>query len=181
MFAVLLIALGFQLIMISAKDLVSSLALGAVETSAMRLDSGSRGIAYRCFYFLSEPPDLLHYYWTEKNLLLFAEVRNASFSQSSEDPSVMIVDGQNRTVFAGHFRLEERETGVQFVFNGNLQNKSYVVYVTNPTPKPVVVNVVVYPIIQTYQIYLPYLWEGFAIIATGLVCLWLTARIRGSN
>lgn len=174
--AVLLIGLGFQLAVISSKGSVSSLALGVEETGAMRLDSGGGVTVYRYLHFFSDPADL--FYWSERSLLLFIEVRNASFSQSSAEPSVMVVDEQNRTVFAGHFRPEEREVGVRFAFNGYLiQNGSYAVYVFNPTPKPVIIKVVVYPIIQTYRIDLPYLWEGFAIIAVGLVCLWLTARI----
>lgn len=173
---VLLIGLGCQLAVISSKGSVSSLALGVEETSAMRLDSGSRVTVYRYFHFFSDSSDL--FCWSERDLLLFIEVRNASSSQFPSDPSVMVVDGQNRTVFAGHFRPEERGVGVRFAFNGNLiQNRSYAVYVINPTPKPVTVTVVVYPIIQTYRIDLPYMWEGFAIIAAGLVCLWLTARI----
>jgi len=174
--AVLLIGLGFQLAVISSKGSVSSLALGVEETGAMRLESGGGVTVYRYFHFFSDPADL--FYWSERDLLLFIEVRNASFSQSSADPSVMVVDGQDRTVFAGHFRPEEREVGVRFAFNGYLiQNGSYAAYVINPTPKPVIVKVVVYPIVQTYRIDLPYVWEGVAIIAVGLVCLWLTAKI----
>jgi hypothetical protein len=174
--AILLIGLGFQLAVIFSKGSVLSLALGVEETGAMRLDSGGGVTVYRYFHFFSDPSDL--FYWSERNLLLFVEVRNASISQSSADPSVMVVDGQNRAVFAGHFRPEVRVVGVRFAFNGYLiQNGSYAVYVINPTPKPVIVKVVVYPIVQTYRIDLPYLWEGFAIIAVGLVCLWLTAKI----
>ena len=173
--AVLLIGLGFQLAVISSKGSVSSLALGVEETGAMRLESGGGVTVYRYFHFFSDPADL--FYWSERDLLLFIEVRNASFSQSSADPSVVVVDGQDRTVFAGHFRPEEREVGVRFAFNGYLiQNGSYAAYVINPTPKPVIVKVVVYPIVQTYRIDLPYVWEGVAIIAVGLVCLWLTAK-----
>jgi hypothetical protein len=173
--AVFLIGLGFQLAVISSKGSVSSLALGVEETGAMRLESGGGVTVYRYFHFFSDPADL--FYWSERDLLLFIEVRNASFSQSSADPSVMVVDGQDRAVFTGHFRPEEREVGVRFAFNGYLiQNGSYAAYVINPTPKPVIVKVVVYPIVQTYRIDLPYVWEGVAIIAVGLVCLWLTAK-----
>jgi hypothetical protein len=173
--AVLLVGLGFQLAVISSKGSVSSLALGVEETGAMRLDPGAKVTVYRYFHFFSDPADL--FYWSERDLLLFIEARNASFGQSSADPSVMVVDGQNRTVFTGHFRPEEREVGVRFAFNGYLiQNGSYAAYVINPTPKPVIVKVVVYPIVQTYRIDLPYVWEGVAIIAVGLVCLWLTAK-----
>jgi len=173
--ALSLLGVGFQLVLVSSESSVSSLSLGPVETGIFRLNPNSREMIYRYHHLFSDQPGYL--YWLQRKLLVFVEVQNATLSLSSEDPFVLAVDQEDREVFTGHFRPEERAGGVRFAFGCDLnQNASYVIYIINKTSKSIRIKADVYPIVQVYRIERPYVWEGFAIMAMGLLCLWFTAR-----
>jgi hypothetical protein len=173
--ALLLLGLGFQLVLISSESSVSSLSLGPVETGIFRLDPNSGEMVYRYRHLFSDQSGYL--YWLQKKLLVFVEVQNVTLSLSSEDPFVVAVDQEDREIFTGHFRPEERAGGVRFAFDCDLnQNASYAIYIINKTSKSISIKADVYPIVQVYRIERPYVWEGFAIMAIGFLCLWLTAR-----